>query len=694
MDEFQEAKLKNYGYSGGTPYYLIDNKKNAITYNISYDGNQFMFTSNKHIYGLCDPSQPIVHQSLIAGVIYIMAQCANYSVMCSNNVSNDPTKYNDPMFRLPRPILGRNDTLIGAKTAIYVDYTNNMVFDDNKEYEPIKDYIFPNSRSAAFEKWSRSVWLPKDVMEIVLQNDLIARKYKDKTTKDFFKQYLDSFRENEEIQEQLKCLKVKEQIDIPTKFIVYGVCNKFGDKEYGALVSMLYIEHKIALSDYVKFKTLCNEKLNELLKPFGKTYEYILNMTKKQAENEFKTYEDIDKLTRTCGHLKDPRGLGYSSYVYEDDNEYYEEFGLSRWKGIRTYYPELYKGLRIILDRYNQLKGAYIEKVNKMYDGKFDEIASQKYDIILNDKDDINNAFNLIIRKTQQIFSKLDSIKVNEWDELINIFTMINQDILDSISEVYTNEYKKRILDYSYKHPRAKKMEFVFNTDILETGIHSHMFSELFSFRPFINLPITIKNIIDMPELANLKQALNNFDVYNGATYNFYVNGKKLKWRNNINSERVYQIENIKDALSNFEFKYSTKYYVGCGNYVGLAVSYDLNECILNSASNDNKITINDLEQTIHAILTSPFKLNFSWKPNEYNQRPILYEPTDDNDGQFSSEKWSYHSGKSFDTLLNEFEINLEKIIDKMSFYITCEYENEYIIKKNLLQVNCIKQNV
>ena len=39
MDEFQEAKLKNYGYSGGTPYYLIDNKKNAITYNISYDGN-------------------------------------------------------------------------------------------------------------------------------------------------------------------------------------------------------------------------------------------------------------------------------------------------------------------------------------------------------------------------------------------------------------------------------------------------------------------------------------------------------------------------------------------------------------------------------------------------------------------------------------------------------------------------------
>ena len=44
MNEFQEAKLKRYSYSYGTPYYLIGNKKNAITYNISYLGVEGIIT--------------------------------------------------------------------------------------------------------------------------------------------------------------------------------------------------------------------------------------------------------------------------------------------------------------------------------------------------------------------------------------------------------------------------------------------------------------------------------------------------------------------------------------------------------------------------------------------------------------------------------------------------------------------------
>ena len=694
MNEFQVTKDKNFSYTYGTPYYLIGNKKDAITYDISYDGTNFMFKPNKHIYGLCDPSQPIIHQSLIAGAIYIMAQCANYAVMCSNNVSNDPTKYNDPMFRLPMPILGRNDTLIGAKSVMYIDYTNNMIFDDNKEYEPIKDYIFPNNRIAPFGTWNRSVWLPKDVMEVIFQNDLIAKRYKGKTTKDFFKQYLDSFRENKEIQEQLKCLKVKEQIDIPTKFTVFGVCNKFGDKEYGALVSMLYIEHKIALSDYVRFKTLCNNKLNELLKPFGKTYEYILNMTKKQAEDEFKTYEDIDKIARACGYLKDPRGLEYSTYTYEDDKEYYEEFGLARWKGIRTYYPELYKGLRIILDRYNELKLPYIERVNKMYNDKFTEIANQKYDNILLGNDDINDEFEMLIRKIQQTFSKLDLIKADEWDDLINIITMINQEILDSISEVYTNEYKKKILEYSYEHPRAIKMEFVFDTDRLGTG-YTWVTDDLLTVYPFKNLPSSINNILNTKKFENLKLSLNKFKIFNGVTYDFYINGKKLNWRNNINNQRVYQIESLKDALSNFEFRYSTKYCVGSDNHRDLiTVNYDLSTCLVNHVVDSIKIDVKDLEQVIHAILASPFKLKLSWQEKSTNIKPRLYDPLEDNGNPINSDKWRYHSEKSFDALINDFEINLEKIKDQIEFHITCEYENEKIIEQNLLQVDCIKQNV
>ena len=694
MDPYQESAIKNYNYSYGTPYYLIDKKYSAITYSISYDGTNFMFTPNKHIYGLCDPSQPIIHQSLLAAAIYIMSQCANYAILCSIKDSWDPTKYNDPNFKLP--YAGNID---GTKCMMYVDYTNNMVFPDDKEYGPLSPYIFPNRRRQNNSNWNRDKFLPKDVIEIQFQNDLSTKKYREYHIKDFFKKYLETFKELDKIQTLLKCLKVKEQIDIPTKFIVFGICNQFGKTEQSkkALVSLLYIEHKISLGEYEKFKEICNDTLDKLLKPFDKDHEYVLNMTNLQAKNDFKTFEDIDKIARKCGYLKDPREMQtllHYSYMFEDDSIYYEDFGLSRWKGIKTYYPELYKGLRIILDRYNELKIPYIERMNKMYNNKFIEVANQKYNNILTSDDDINNEFELLIRKIQQIFSKLDSIKVDEWDELINVFTMINQEILDSISEVYTNEYKKKILEYSYNHPRAKKMEFVFDTDKLNTG-YTWVTDNLLTIYPFENLPLSIKNILNNKKIENLQLSLNKFKVFNGVSYDFYINGQKLKWRNNISNQRVYQIENLKDALANFEFKYSTKYCAGSDNHRDLiTANYDLSKCISNQSVDSIEINVKDLEQTIHAILTSPFKLNLLWQQKSDNIQPKLFEPIEDTGNPLDGDKYRYHSEKSFDALINDFEINLEKIKDKIDFHITCEYENEKIIERNLLQVDCIKQNV
>lgn len=691
MDPYQDSAIKNYNYSYGTPYYLIDKKYSAITYSISYDGTNFMFTPDKYIYGLCNPSQPIIHQSLLAAAIYIMSQCANYAILCSIKNNYDPTKYNDPNFKLP--YAGNID---GSKCMMYVDYTNNMVFPDDTEYGPLASYIFPNSRRQNNSSWNREKFLPKDVIEIEFQNDLSIRKYREYNTKEFFKKYLETFKELDKIQTLLKCLKVKEQIDVPTKFVVFGICNQFGKTEQSkkALVSLLYIEHKTSLGEYEKFKEICNDTLDKLLKPFDKDHEYILNMTHVKAKNDFKTFEDIDKFARKCGHLRDPRGiqtLWHYSYIFEDDSIYHEDFGLSRWKGIKTYYPDLYKGLRIILDRYNQLKGDYSAQMDAMYDNKFIELANQKYNDIVscNDEDAIGNE-HLVIKKIYQTLNNLDTIKVSNADELINVFDMVNQYILDGISEVYENKYRKMVLDFSYEHPRAKKMEIVFDNNVLE----KYQMKQLLTFKPFETLPENIKNILNNKALVNLKQSLEKFQIFNGAQYDFYINGKKVQTRTNANKETVFQIDDIKSAISNLEFRYSNKFYLDNGNDMSqLSVTHDFAKCVTNVIPNTIKITTKDFEQVINAILSSPFKLNIGWHTYNDHLKPILYEPTEDNsEDTLNSDKWRYHSGKTFDDVIRDSELNLEKIEERIRFSISCDYENDYIIEKNLKKLDCYKK--
>ena len=65
--------------------------------------------------------------------------------------------------------------------------------------------------------------------------------------------------------------------------------------------------------------------------------------------------------------------------------------------------------------------------MDAMYDNKFTELANQKYNDIVscNDEDAIGNE-HLVIKKIYQTLNNLDTIKVSNADELINVFDMVN----------------------------------------------------------------------------------------------------------------------------------------------------------------------------------------------------------------------------------------------------------------------------
>jgi len=180
--------------------------------------------------------------------------------------------------------------------------------------------------------------------------------------------------------------------------VVYGVCNKFGKtNENSGLVGILYIEHKTTLSDYIKFKDECNKMLDNALKPLNMTHQDILDLTYQEASEKYDSYDKIDRLARACGRVKDPRGCSYKidkytadkyDYMYWDDNEYSDEFGLYRWEAIKKYYPELYKGLKIILDIYNKFKESFNDKVQKDFDMRIKSFADEYTNKILTHSDD------------------------------------------------------------------------------------------------------------------------------------------------------------------------------------------------------------------------------------------------------------------------------------------------------------------
>ena len=74
----------------------------------------------------------------------------------------------------------------------------------------------------------------------------------------------------------------------------------------------------------------------------------------------------------------------------------------------------------------------------------------------------------LIVRYIQKYIDNLEPIKMDDFDDIFYTFRIFYQDIMDQIAEIYTKRYRQKILEYSYEHPRANKMEFTCDDDIFK----------------------------------------------------------------------------------------------------------------------------------------------------------------------------------------------------------------------------------
>ena len=697
MHSDNETSLKYYNYCLGTEYYLSNKWKNAVTYDISYDGSEFTFSPGEKIYGM--KMVPWKEKSLLGGIVKIMATWAIYA-----SAKTRDNNFEDERFRL-----SKKQALIGgyvsADVTMYINYTNNMILDkeEDQNYAPLYKYIFPNTRKPEYGGWSANEWLPKQLMKINLSDDLSPVTCKYNILDDLYKKYLDALKENKDILEKLQCLKIREQIDIPTKFVVYGVCNKFGkdNTDNLGLVGILYVEHKIPLQDFYKFKELCNEELDEYLKPFNKTYNDILEMTKEKAAEEFDTFEKIDKFARACGYLRDPRKLTVKyeylsspriyDYVFGDDDKYSDESGLARWEGIKKFYPELYRGLKIILDRYIELKTEYSKNIKSQYDEKFKEIVNKRKEELMSSTDEnFHEHKYLIVRYIQKYIDNLEPIKMDDFDDIFYTFRIFYQDIMDQIAEIYTKRYRQKILEYSYEHPRANKMEFTCDDDIFK-GYDTKL-QYLLEIQPFITLPNNIKKILNQPKLSNLRSSLNNFKYYAFPHIQFYVNGKKVDIRYNAAKETVYKINDLKQAIQNLTVTFEQSGVNEPDYYM------HIKDWLKNNNKDAIQISQNEYLKTIHAILSSPIKFKLIWTEHSFNNKPMLYEPIHDkgpkayNEFNIKSNKWAYDSEKSFDDIIASTELNSENIENNICFSIVCEYENPQIIEENIKKLECYKE--
>ena len=697
MHSDNETSLKYYNYCLGTEYYLANKWKNAVTYDISYDGSEFTFSPGEKIYGM--KMVPWKEKSLLGGIVKIMATWAIYA---SAKTRDD--NFEDERFRLSTK-QALNGGYVSADVTMYINYTNNMILDkeEDQNYAPLYKYIFPNTRKPEYGGWSANEWLPKQLMKINLSDNLSPVTCKYNILDDLYKKYLDALKENKDILEKLQCLKIREQIDIPTKFVVYGVCNKFGkdNTDNLGLVGILYVEHKIPLQDFYKFKELCNEELDEYLKPFNKTYNDILEMTKEKAAEEFDTFEKIDKFARACGYLRDPRKLTVKyeylsspriyDYVFGDDDKYSDESGLARWEGIKKFYPELYRGLKIILDRYIELKTEYSKNIKSQYDEKFKEIVNKRKEELMSSTDEnFHEHKYLIVRYIQKYIDNLEPIKMDDFDDIFYTFRIFYQDIMDQIAEIYTKRYRQKILEYSYAHPRANKMEFTCDDDIFK-GYDTKL-QYLLEIQPFITLPNNIKKILNQPKLSNLKSSLNNFKYYAFPHIQFYVNGKKVDIRYNAAKETVYKINDLKQAIQNLTVTFEQTGVNEPDYYM------HIKDWLKNNNKDAIQISQNEYLKTIHAILSSPIKFKLIWTEHSFNNKPMLYEPIHDkgpkayNEFNIKSNKWAYDSEKSFDDIITSTELNSETVEENIYFNIVCEYENPQIIEENIKKLECYKE--
>lgn len=668
-DEEQDTGQKYYNYTKGTDYYLANRYGDLkpITVDITYDGNEFTFTPDYIVTESEAGSNTakITDRSLLSGVTKLMAMITSFCGIRS--MFNKDKK--DQQFIIKQDYSKCDITL-------YIDYTNNMIFpdDDPDKYNLLKNYIFPNSRIPSYSSGFAKISLPKDLIRIKYSTNLSYIK-RDGLLYDkvkLYKKFLEVFKDKD-LSNTLSELEIKEQIDIPTKLIIYGVCDKFGKhKGYEGICAILYIEHKITLDDYLKFKEICNKKLNEYLAPLNLTVDDIKEITPEKVRKEYNTFQKIEKLAIACGYLGDPRGYNinkvlYNYYLDNEQTSYSNDAGLSRWKAIKKYYPELYNGLKIILDYYLEVKDEYDTNFQKEYNAKFNIAANDAYNNIINSNDDITDKRVILKYIINYINSLKDDIKLYDFEDLCDFFVVINQNILDIVNEIYTNQYRQRVKDYKIAHPKAKQMELIFDNDIFVTS-HSMVYdyNGIFKYEPFKYeyLQKEIQKVLDQPELETVKNTLNNFNLTFTVNPSFLINNKVLDYRNTANNYRKYTV-NINDAIDSLEVVYTT------------------------NPSNGTFNNIEFMKQIIKVMLTLPISLKVKWFKHDYGTKFNLADPTID----FMPDSLSWHgnvynSEMSSDDLIDKLINNDKDIKNYLDFKIIFEYDNPQLIADNLKSIN------
>lgn len=697
----QKTSQKYYNYTKGTDYYLANRygELKPIMVDITYDGNEFTFTPDYVITESEAGSNTakITDRSLLSGVTKLMAIITSFCAIRS--------KYNSKDKKNQQFIIKQDYNK--CDVTLYIDYTNNMIFpdDDPDKYKELKNYIFPNNRYPSYSSGYARINLPKDLIKVEYSTDLGYIKHNnllyDKVK--LYKNFLKAFK-NEDLINILNKLEIKEQIDIPTKLVIYGVCDKFGKyKGYEGICAILYIEHKVTLDDYIKFKSLCDDELNEWLKPLNLTVDYVKELTPEKLRKDISTFADIEELTMACARLGDPRGLQhdkisnyieYRYYLYDEEHTYSDDGGLQRWQAIKKYYPELYNGLKIILQYYIKLRNEFDKKFQSEYEKKYIEATKDFFDKTLNSEDNVNvleltsdiQIEHAVLRYVNKYINSLEPIKINDISDLFALFNILNQNILDTISKIYTNYYKQQIRDYKAEHPKARQITIIFDTskDILSKG-HIEKSTSIFNYEPFKYglLPKVIQDALNKTNNTILN-ILNGFKLFYGVKPQFLINNQILSWTNTITHDRKYVI-NITDALESFEFAYINELKYD-------NIDDELNKMYKHTAASN--IDIKYIKNIINIMLLSEFKLKIKWLDThniynyEYKYKQTLTDPAKNYINDIF--KNSVYNGKSTpDSVIDYLKQNKSGgLNDYIYFKIAFDYKNPEIIADKLKNYN------
>ncbi len=720
-------------YTYGTDYFLIDHRPGTelapITYDISYDGNEFTFTPSEVIKdNTCGyATVKITDKGLLSGVTKIMAIATSFAVQYTPKSKSLSDEEKDKRFIFTRED-GKENTV-----DLYINYTNNMVFNENAErYKLLKPFIFPSYRSSKYTL--NSGYQEKELLHIpFILDDNHKSVYPvlvpqwgnttvDKSPSKYYKDFLTAFNREEgryffnfeenkgkaTITDILKNLQVKDQIDVPTKLVLFGVCNRFGFAYKGCkgICAILYINHKISVDDYVLFKEKCDEQLEKYLKQFNVnlTVNDVKNMTTEKLKSLYgDDFRKVALLTKVCGYVKDPREIEPDSGVvpfnyYNNDGKYSDENGLNRWGGIKKYYPELFNGLKTILDYFLSLKDDYSNKFKKEYMARINQLGTKHMENLLADESQLGDDPTKIIKYIKNYLKDLGESDIDNWDELIDILHMISQGVLDIFSDMYTERYKEDIRNYSYAHPKAKNAELVTFYVEVQKAI-----DKLFKYHPLevAYLPVSLKNMLSDYKYEDLREFLNNDFVMEYIVYcRIFNNNQLLDYKQReVKGEkpsskdklfRVYNV-NIKDALKTLD----VNFFIANNNTYNITQNRKFEDAISrnNSVVNDDKIykyPSEVKEKFVNTILSSgPISFELVWYDTRGDLRITLEEPINDYKPTEERDRSRFGHNTTVDDIIKGYELDENTISRFMDYKIILKFD-ENAINANLNKLKAI----